>query len=147
MTTSIKTEGDNNPPITPHARYEINEDLGSTTLLDSNSIATRVIPKPFKIVKDPGGSFEVGSIKIVGGLDLMSSRKQQGINEMLRSFGLDSSSNGDDYGVEFHFNPLPGDIVGNESYALNVTDNGATIEAVEEPGLFYGKIHCTYCLL
>ncbi len=126
----MKTPTDVNIPINAESRFDLNEQ----TVPRSVDASARIIPTPYRSeIPENGQSFDVSGFAIAGAALL--GETQYGVADLMKKLGIDARG---DHDVFLELGALPLDIVGSESYVLNITADETTITATEKAGLFYG---------
>ena len=133
-TSSKKTEGDRNVPMTAENRYERNEKLSEGVEMDTSM---RIIPTPLRVeVDETAGTFIIDDITLINA-DLLGSLKS-GAEELIDKIITRKPTPDASYNLILTIGNLPNDITGDESYIAQIREPGTTITASDERGLFYG---------
>jgi len=133
-TSSMKTEGDNNVPMTNEKRYERNSmQLEKGEEMDTS---TRIIPTPLRVeVGEDAQTFDVFGVSLI--YANLLGKLQSGAEEVISKITMKPTST-TEYSVELVIGTLPEDIVGTESYKMEIKAQGTTITASHAAGLFNG---------
>ena len=129
-TSTLKTPTDANIPMTANTRYDLNDETVSPGI-DAND---RIIPTPLRTeIADDAQTFGISGVKIkdaalLGDLGI-------GVADIMNKLDVSLSGN---HEVQLVLGALPLDIIGSESYMMNITIDGTMITATEKSGLFYG---------
>ena len=130
-TSSLKTPTDTNIPMTAENRFELNKEK-----VEEVDARHRIIPSPYRtFIADDSAPFDITGLSIEN-IDLLGVRLI-GVVDLMKKLGISGTGN---HKVTLMLGSLPLDIIGPESYAMEITSGGTTITATESSGLFYGMM-------
>eukprot|EP00986_Skeletonema_menzelii_P017483 scaffold19691_cov224-Skeletonema_menzelii.AAC.1 len=127
--------------MTVENRWVRNEQFleeGAAADVDDTSTSTRIIPTPFRVeVEDGAKTFDVFGLSLI--YANLLGKFQSGAEELISKITLKATS-ATEYSVQLVMvGALPEDIAGSdESYKMEVREQGTTITATHAAGLFYG---------
>mmetsp|Transcript_29778 Transcript_29778/g.61261 ORF Transcript_29778/g.61261 Transcript_29778/m.61261 type:complete len:530 (+) Transcript_29778:134-1723(+) len=129
-TSTMKTPTDANIPINAESRFNLNGQTASHSI----DASARIIPTPYRTeIPENGQTFRISGFAVAGAALL--GETQYGVADLMKKMDIDARG---DHNIFLRLGALPLDIVGSESYILNITADETTITATESAGLFYG---------